>query len=103
MDKVKAHYLFNEQALSKVFRARFLTALNDAGLNIPGALPPDWVVDVQRIGRGEPALQYLSVYLYRGVISEKNIVANQNGLVTFKYLEASTGNCQASCRPDVGP
>ena len=89
--KVKANYLFNEQALSKVFRARFLTALNDAGLNIPGALPADWVVDVQRIGRGEPALQYLSVYLYRGVISEKNIVANQNGLVTFKYLEASTG------------
>ncbi|MBW2742313.1 MAG: transposase, partial [Deltaproteobacteria bacterium] len=31
-------------------------------------------------------------YLYRGVISEKNIVSNQNGQVTFKYIESKTGN-----------
>ncbi|MBW2167612.1 MAG: transposase [Deltaproteobacteria bacterium] len=38
------------------------------------------------------ALKYLSRYLYRGVISEKNIVSNQNGQVTFKYIESKTGN-----------
>ena len=97
--KVKDKYLFNQQALSKVFRARFLTALNDAGLNIPSPMPTDWVVDVQHVGRGEPALKYLSVYLYRGVISEKNIVANQNGLVTFEYLEARTGSMRTRTVP----
>jgi hypothetical protein len=89
--KVKGKYLFNQQALSTVFRARFLAALNDARLNIPTAVPTNWVVDIQHVGRGEPALKYLSVYLYRGVISEKNILANRNGLVTFKYLEAGSG------------
>jgi len=89
--KVKGKYLFNEQALSNVFRARFLAALYNAGFNIPAALPTNWIVDVQHVGRGEPALKYLSVYLYRGVISENNILANQNGLVTFKYLEAGSG------------
>ncbi len=36
----------------------------------------------------------LSRYLYRGVISEKNIIANKNGLITFKYIESNTGNTQ---------
>ena len=29
----------------------------------------------------------LARYLYRGVISEKNIVANRDGKVTFKYID----------------
>ena len=36
-------------------------------------------------------MKYLSRYLYRGVISEKNIVSNQNGRVTFRYTESKTG------------
>ncbi|MFQ5900200.1 MAG: hypothetical protein ACE5IH_01435 [Thermodesulfobacteriota bacterium] len=28
--------------------------------------------------------------IYRGVISEKNIVANQGGKVTFRYVEGKT-------------
>jgi hypothetical protein len=37
--KKKSKYLFNEFALAKVFRARFLTALTSAGFNIPKSLP----------------------------------------------------------------
>lgn len=37
------------------------------------------------------ALKYLSRYLYRGVISEDNIIANENGQVTFRYTESETG------------
>ncbi len=37
-------------------------------------------------------LKYLSRYLYRGVISEKNIISNRNGRVTFKYIESKTDN-----------
>jgi hypothetical protein len=43
------------------------------------------------VGKGISALKYLSRYLYRGVISEKNIIANRNGYVTFKYIESSSG------------
>ena len=90
--KKKGKYLFNQKAVAKVFRARFLAALNEAGLSIPKRVPNKWVVDCSHVGKGITALKYLSRYLYRGVISEKNIVSNQNGQVTFKYIESSTGN-----------
>lgn len=90
--KKKGKYLFNEFAMAKVFRARFLTALNQAGFCLPENVPPKWVVDCKHVGKGITALKYLSRYLYRGVISEKNIVSNQNGRVTFKYIESKTGS-----------
>lgn len=89
--KIKRKYLFNAFALAKVFRARFLAAMNAADLAIPDPLPDRWVVDCKHIGKGEPALKYLSRYLYRGVISENSIVANQHGKVTFRYVESNTG------------
>jgi len=92
--KKKGKYLFNEFALAKVFRARFLAAMNAAGLSIPDSLPAQWIVNCKRVGKGEPALQYLSRYLYRGVISEKNIIANRDGKVTFRYIEGNTGKLQ---------
>jgi hypothetical protein len=36
-------------------------------------------------------LKYLSRYLYRGVIGEKSIVSNQDGKITFQYIEGRTG------------
>jgi hypothetical protein len=90
--KKKGKYLFNKEALAKVFRARFLEALSEAGFSIPKRVPEKWVADCRRVGKGITALKYLSRYLYRGVISEKNIVSNQNGQVTFKYTERKTGN-----------
>ena len=89
--KKKDKYLFNEFALAWVFRARFLKALDKAGLCAPHSLPPKWVVDCTHAGKGLSALKYLSRYLYRGVISENNIVSNQNGNVTFKYVHSRTG------------
>jgi hypothetical protein len=38
-----------------------------------------------------PALKYLSRYLYRGVIGEKQIVDDRDGQVTFRYLESGSG------------
>ena len=90
--KKKGKYLFNEFAMATVFRARFLAALKNAGLPIPKNVPPKWVVDCEHVGKGITALKYLSKYLYQGVISEKNIVSNRNGRVTFKYIESKTGN-----------
>ncbi len=89
--KKKDRYLFNHKALANVFRARFLDALNNAGLLIPKGIRPEWVVACANVGKGATVLKYLSRYLYRGVINEKNIVSNENGLVTFKYAESKTG------------
>jgi hypothetical protein len=97
--KKKGKYLFNQTALAKVFRARFLAALSGAKISIPKGVPATWVADCKQVGSGTTtivceeisALRYLSKYLYRGVISEKNIISNRNGQVTFKYIESKTG------------
>lgn len=89
--KKKSKYLFNEFALAKVFRARFLQALIQAGFSLPNSLPRKWVVHCTHVGKGLCALKYLSRYLYRGVIGENNIVSNQDGNVTFKYVQSRTG------------
>jgi len=65
--------------------------LNAVKLPIPCSMPEEWVVDCKRVGNGEPALKYLSRYLYRGVISEKNILSDDNGRVTFRYTDGDTG------------
>ena len=97
--KIKGKYLFNEFALARVFRARLLDALNHAGLPIPGNVPKNWVVDCCRVGHGEPALKYLSRYLYRGVIAERDIITNHNGNVTFRYVESRTGQPRTRTLP----
>ena len=89
--KIRGKFLFNQTALASVFRARLLAALKAADLMLPGKLPDRWVVDCRHVGKGAPALKYLSRYLYRGVINENNIVANHHGEVTFKYLDSTTG------------
>jgi len=90
--KVKDRYLFNGRALAKVFRARFIDGLRRAGLLLPPMSPARWIVQCQHVGQGLPALQYLSRYLYRGVIAEAQIVAfdPDTHSVTFCYQEGKT-------------
>ncbi|MBK5966741.1 IS91 family transposase [Thiocystis minor] len=84
----KRGYLFNHKALAKVFRAKLLEGIAAEGLTLPAGVPSTWVVDCKNVGRGEKALVYLGRYLYRGVIQEKDIVACENGQVTFRYHDA---------------
>ena len=93
--KKKGKYLFNHKALATVFRARFIDALNGAGFSIPPYAPKSWVVDCTHVGKGISALKYLSKYLYRGVIGENNIISNQDGRVTFSYIESDTGDTKS--------
>ncbi len=88
--KTPSGYLFHHQALAKVFRAKMLDALRQAGLELPLNYPDTWVVDVTSVGTGETALVYLGRYLYKGVIQEKDIIACENGQVTFRYQESKT-------------
>ena len=89
--KAKGVYLFNHNALAKVFRAKMLSAIEAAGLTLPAHYPKAWVVDCKSVGSGEKALIYLGRYLYRGVIREKDIVACSDTTVTFAYQDAKTG------------
>ena len=90
--KLKGKYLFNAFSLAKVFRAKLLRALADAKLPIPTGMPKQWVVDCRNVGSGEPALKYLSRYLYRGVIREPDLVSFnlKTRIVSFRYIDAST-------------
>jgi len=84
-------YLFNHKALAKVFRAKVLDAIQQAGLTLPAALPELWVVDCKCVGDGQKALLYLGRYLYRGVIQERDILrCDEHGNVTFQYRDAKT-------------
>lgn len=88
--KKASGYLFNHKALAKVFRAKMLAAITDQGLVLPPTYPRQWVVDCTAVGTGEKALVYLGRYLYRGVIQERDILACENGQVTFRYRNAKT-------------
>jgi len=84
------NYLFNARALATVFRACVLEELRNSlaktGLVLP-ATPTRWIAHCKKVGRGLPALLYLSRYLYRGVISENNILSERNGQITFRYCD----------------
>ena len=83
-------YLFNEKAMAKVFRAKMLAAIEVAGIALPAHYPQEWVAHCKSVGSGEKALIYLGRYLYRGVIREQDILACENGRVSFRYRNAKT-------------
>jgi len=84
-------YLFSHKALAQVFRAKILQLIVDHGLSVPEDCPKQWVVDCKDVGNGDKAIIYLGRYLYRGVIREQDILQCENGIVTFRYLHAKTG------------
>jgi hypothetical protein len=85
----RRRYLFNGKALAKVFRGKFIAAMIDAGFSIPKGKKP-WVAHAKAVGQGEKALQYLSHYLYRGVIGDRNILKTDEQSVTFQYRDSRT-------------
>ncbi len=89
------NYLFNGKALACVFRARLLRALRAADLDLP-CTPKHWIVHCKQIGKGLPAFKYLSRYLYRGVISENNILSDRDGQITFRYQD-NKGKSRTRC------
>lgn len=88
-------YLIPERVLNRLFRGKFLAGLRQLSLTFDTSLyRKDWVVDCLFSGKGDSALKYLSRYLYRGVISENNILSHQDGEITFRYRDSESGNWQ---------
>lgn len=93
------NYLVNEFALARVFRGIFLRLLFEHAFELPYGLPRQWVAHVRNVGRGEKALQYLSHYLYRGVVSENDILVDRQGKVIFRYRESQTRQMKTRVLP----
>jgi len=92
-------YLFNGQQLATVFRAKFIETMKQKGYSLPEKAPSEWVVQCKSAGRGEPAYIYLARYLYRGVITENNIIKKDQSGVTFKYKESQSKQWKTRTEP----
>lgn len=110
------HYLFNEEALGKVFRAKFVDYMTQAfekgELVFPGIIHPfgkpekfkqlkntlyskKWVVHVKEpIKKPDYVLEYLGRYTHRVAISNHRIVSLKDGKVTFKYKNRETNQME---------
>jgi len=87
-------YFIHGDVIANMFRGKLLYALHEECFDLPSNIPQQWVVNVEHVGKGLPALQYLSRYLYRGVISENNIVYADAKQVTFRYKDSETNTIQ---------
>ncbi len=85
--RVRGEYLFPGSNLAAVFRGKLYHEIEARELEMPTCVPKEWIVDCRHVGRGEKALEYLSRYLYRGVISGANILFERDRLVTFRYTD----------------
>jgi hypothetical protein len=90
--KKRGKYLFPWKKLSLLFKGKFLAELLENGVTFSNSVyKKEWRVNIKDAGDGEGALLYLSRYLYRGVISEKRIKNNNDGNITFSYIDSKTG------------
>jgi hypothetical protein len=110
------NYFLPKEVLRKVFRGKFVSALEQAfqngQLNFQGDLKllaqpkifaawlrplyrQDWVVYLKRpFGGPEYVLQYLGRYTHRVAISNHRLVSFADGQVTFRWRDSADGNKQ---------
>jgi hypothetical protein len=96
------NYLLPEKPLAQLFRAKFRDLLKTAGLfdQVPQRLwRQDWVVDILAVGRGEAAVKYLAPYVFRVALSNRNLLALQDGHVTFRYRHSKTNVTRTTTLP----
>src|SRR5262249_25600733 len=89
----RADFFVPVGALSVLFRAKFRDALGRAGLLSPvdpAVWRQRWVVQSKAVGDGRASLQYLAPYVFRVAISDRRIVACDDGRVTFSYRRSGS-------------
>lgn len=84
-------FLFRQQALASVFRARLLAAMRALGIEPAATAPQRWVVDCRAVGSGHKVMVYLGRYLYRGVVQEHSIVRCDDQSVTYRWRGGKSG------------
>lgn len=90
----KKKYLVCEKALSKIFRAKFMSRIKKAlpGESLPRELwQTDWVVKIKPpITNPKKVLDYLGRYVHRIAIANSRILSLEDGTVTFRYQQSDT-------------
>jgi hypothetical protein len=87
----KPNFLVHVRPLSRLIRRYFREALKQTDFfqQVPNSVwKQDWVCHVESVGTGEAALKYLSPYIFRVAISDRNILSLNDGQVTFRYKGA---------------
>jgi hypothetical protein len=94
----KGNYLFNEHALSLVFRGKFMermsTACQHGDIKLPGneykqlearLYEKNWIIDVRDpVNSPDHVLEYLARYTHRVAIANSRITDLKDAMVTFK-------------------
>ena len=111
----KGNYLFNEQALSLVFRGKFMdrmsTACQHGDIKFAGdeynqlkdrLYEKNWIIDVRDpVNSPEHVLQYLARYTHRVAIANSRITALKDGMVTFKIKNRKKNRAEQITIPAV--
>jgi hypothetical protein len=92
-------FLVHVKPLSILFRAKFRDLLKQTDLFRlvdPQVWRKDWVVHSQPVGSGEAAFKYLAPYIFRVAISNRRILALEDGQITFSYKDSATDQTRFS-------
>ena len=77
--KITKKYFLHQQALANLFRGKLLSKLTRANIQFPKHLYGiKWQVDCDLKGNGASALEYLSRYLVKGVVSQNALSYTQD-------------------------
>ena len=100
--RVKNNFLVPREPLAIILRAKFRDALKKVKLlnQIPkNVWQKNWGIDIRSVGNGETAVKYLAPYVCRGPISNRNILNQKNGSVTFRFKDPNTGQYNTRTLP----
>ena len=96
----KPNLLVHVKPLSRMIRRIFREMLKQTDLYelIPKSVwKQEWVCHIQPVGSGETTLKYLAPYIYRGPISDRNILKCNNDRVIFRYKDQDTKDFKTCC------
>lgn len=89
--KITKKFFLHQQALANLFRGKLLSKLTALKISFPKHLYNiKWQADCDLKGNGAGALEYLSRYLVKGVVSQKALSYNKNGNICLTYIESKT-------------
>lgn len=102
MTKSSGKYLFPVKAMSRVFRAKFLEALNKADLLAPELreklTAKKWVIYAKRpFGGPQQVTEYLGRYTHKIAISNHRITNVGQGSVSFTVKDYRKGGQRSTC------
>jgi Putative transposase/Transposase zinc-binding domain len=97
------HFL-PDTVLALRLRTRFKQALRAHHPQLFQSIPArvwalHWVANIQPVGSGEPALKYLSAYVYRTAFSSEKILSDDGHHLTFAYRDHTGQRRTASLTP----